>query len=71
MCVLSKGHRMAGIQDIPIGVKTNGDEIKFDKKSPEPEKNILIKVILWLDKPIHEGFPEFINAKFSVTSIIT
>ena len=71
MCVLSKGHRTAEIQDIPIGGKTIGEEIRFDKKSREPEKNIPIKVILWLDKPIHEIFPEFINANFSVTSIIT
>ena len=71
MCVLSKGHRLAGIQDIPTGGKTIGGEIRLNKKSPEHEKYFRIKVILWLDKAIHEVNPEFINPKFSVTSFIS
>ena len=71
MCVLSKGHRMAGIQGIPIGVKPLVGKSDSIKKSPKPENYFQNKAILWLDKPIHEICPEFIKVKFYVTPIIS
>ena len=37
---------MTGVQNIPIGAKTIGWEIAFNKKSPKSEEYFQIKIIL-------------------------
>ena len=71
VCVLSKRHRMTRIQDITLGGETIGGKIGFDKKSSKPQKQLRIKIILCLDKPIYEVCPEFLNSKFSVTPTVS